>query len=443
MNSAWLDAGVILLIILINGFFSMSEMAVVSSRKSRLKAKAEEGRRSYKAVLKILEAPSAFLSTIQLGITLIGVFAGAFGGTTIAANIGTAIARVPRLAPYARSIGLGIVVLLITFVQIVIGELVPKQIALSRPESIAAGVIRPLRAIQIVFTPIVKVLSFTTGLILKVMGVRERHDHSVTEEEIRVLIREGTREGLFGESEQELVENVFYLGDRRLGSFMTHRSDLVWLDRSSTPGDIIALILENDEQECFPVCEGGTDDAVGVVQSRKALLAKTRGGFNRLDDVMDPPFLLPESFTAIKALEAFKSSKEAFAFVVDEYGGIEGILTIKDIVEDILGETAMASKPDEPSIIARGENGWLVDGMYDFRDFVEAIGAVPIIVPGHEYHTVAGYILRMSGIIPKAGDSFVWNDISFEIMDMDGRRIDKVLVTTKKEEEAFHSEETH
>ncbi len=443
MNQAWIDAAVILAIILVNGFFSMSEMAVVSSRKARIKAKADEGKRSYKAVLKVIEAPSAFLSTIQLGITLIGVFAGAFGGTTIAENLTGFFRTIPALEQYASTLGLGMVVLGITFTQIVIGELVPKQIALSRPEAIASGVIGPLRAIQLVFAPFVKILSFVTGLILKLFGVKDRGDHAVTEEEIRVLIREGTREGLFEEREQELVENVFYLGDRRLGSFMTHRSDLVWLDRSATPGEMLATVLENEHQEYFPVREGGTDDTVGVIHSWRLLLAHSRGGIERIDEVMDPPFLVPESFTAIKALDAFKRAKKSFAFVVDEYGGIEGTLTIRDIVEDVLGETSLVSKRDEPEIVERGENSWFVDGMMDFQDFADAVGSEVPAEPGHPYHTLSGYIMRMSGVIPKVGDIFEWDGLTYEIVDMDGRRIDKVLVTlVPRDETAAEPAET-
>ena len=432
MDTALFDVLVIFTLILINGFFSMSEMAVIASRKARIKARADEGKRTSKAILKVLEAPSTFLSTIQLGITLIGVFAGAFGGTTIATGLRTVVNRIPVLTPWSETISLGIVVVLITFAQIVIGELVPKRVALSNPEKISVMVIRPLQIIQIIFTPFVKILSFVSGLFLKMVGIQERPKHSVTEDEIKVLIQEGTREGLFEKSEQELVENVFYLGDRRLGSFMTHRSAILWLDKSVSSHTITETVLKNETQDYFPVCEGGSDSASGVIQTRKVLLALARGGFSRLDEIMDPPFLLPASFTAIKALEAFKKAKKTFAFVIDEYGGIEGTLTIMDIVEDILGETSLASNIDEPGIVEREDNSWLVDGMFDFKDFAEITGINPVIETGHEYHTVAGYILRMSGIIPKAGDRFIWNDISYEIMDMDGRRIDKVLVKVKK-----------
>lgn len=428
------DAVILFLLFLLNGFFSMGEMAVVSSRRARLKAKADEGKKSYLRALKASEDPSSFLSSIQIWITLIGTLSGAFGGATIARYLAKCLSAFPPLAPYASTIGIGAVVVAITFVSIVVGELVPKQIALSAPESIAAATVGPIRWMAAAFRPVEKLLSGTTKLIMRIFRVNRTGSPSVTEEEIRIMIREGTQSGVVGTKERDMVEGVFYLGDKRVSAFATHRSDLAWLDLEDGPDAVKKAILENPGQNDFPVCRGSLDDPVGMANAREVLLALLEGRYSGIQSIMRKPVFIPESMTALKAFEAFKANNAQTLIVLDEYSGVHGSLTLRDLVEEIVGELSAPGGSVDPEILERQDGTFLVDGMANIDSFRERFGIEQLLPETREYHTVAGFLLELQGCIPRTGDLIEWEGFRFEIVDMDLNRIDKVLVRPPERE---------
>jgi putative hemolysin len=415
-------------LILLNGFFSMSEMAIVSARKARLKAKAEAGKKSYAAALDAAERPARFLSTIQIGITLIGTLAGAFGGATIARPLAAAFAGLPPIAPYAEALSVGLVVLTITVLSIVLGELVPKQLALARPEGVAAAVVPILNVISLVFRPLVSILSKTTNLILKLFRVSEADDRTITEEEIRITLLEGERTGIVAEQERSMVEGVFYLGDRPVETFMTHRSDLVWLEAAAGADEVRALVTAHPGLTWIPVAVEGPDDIVGVVSARDVLAALVDGGWKGLAPLLRTPCFIPGTMSALKAFAAFKRGNTQLLLVIDEYGGLAGALGLSDLVEEIVGVLA-APDGDGEEIVARADGSYLVGGLVNIDDFADLFGIVRLLPEQREYHTLAGFILETTGSIPRTGEVFVWEGFRFEIVDMDGNRIDKVIVT--------------
>jgi len=422
------DAVILLLLFMLNGFFAMGEMAVVSSRRARLKTKADEGKKSYLRAMKTSEDPSSFLSGIQIWITLIGTLSGAFGGATIAQNIARLIAKVPFLARYASTIGLAAVVIIITFVSIIVGELVPKRIALSSPERIAAATVGPIRVMAAVFRPLEKFLSAVSSLVMRILGVKLSGGPSVTEEEIRIMIQEGTQSGAVGKKESDMVEGVFYLGDRRVSAFVTHRSEVAWIEASDGPERVKETILAHPELNEFPVCRGGLDDPVGMVGARDLLAAFMEGRFDGLRSVMRKPVFIPETMTALKAFEAFKANGVQTLLVLDEYGGMHGLLTQRDLVEEIVGELSLPGRQAEPEIVQRQDGSYLVDGMMNIDGFREFFDLERLLPESRGYHTLAGFILELQGSIPRTGETMEWEGYRFEIVDMDLNRIDKVLV---------------
>lgn len=428
------DAIILLLLFTLNGFFSMGEMAVVSSRRARLKAKADEGKKSYLRALRTSEDPSSFLSGIQIWITLIGTLSGAFGGATIAQNIARLVAQVPLLAPYAPTIGLAVVVIAITFVSIIVGELVPKRIALSSPETIAAATVGPIRVMAAVFRPLEKFLSAVSSLLMRLLGVKRDGGPSVTEEEIRIMIQEGTQSGAVGKKERDMVEGVFYLGDRRVSAFVTHRSEVAWLEASDGPETVKRKILDHPELNEFPVCRGGLDDPIGMVGARDALMAFIEGRYEGLRALMRKPVFIPESMTALKAFEAFKSNGVQTLLVLDEYGGMHGLLTQRDLVQEIVGELSLPGRQAEPEIVEREDGSYLADGMMNVDSFREFFSLERLLPESRGYHTLAGFILELHGAIPRTGEILEWEGFRFEIVDMDLNRIDKILVRTPIQE---------
>jgi putative hemolysin len=423
------DALFLLLLFLLNGFFSMSEMAVVSSRRARLRAKAEEGRKGYQKALKTSENPSSFLSTIQIWITLIGTLSGVFSGATIAKVFAAWISKIDFLARYADSISLGIVVVVVTFLSIIIGELVPKQLALSNPERIAAGVVGPVSVMAAIFRPIERLLSGTTVLILRLLRVDRAAEPAVTEEEIRIMIQEGTQNGVVGKKERDMVEGVFYLGDKRVSSFATHRSDIVSLELKDGPDEVKKAILAHPEMGEFVVCRESLDEPVGIVKARAALMAFLDGSYKGLGAIMEKPMFIPESMTALKAFEAFKANNVQTLLVLDEYGGMHGSLSQRDLVEEIVGELSMPGKQVDPEIVKRADGSYLVDGMTNIDTFRDFFSLERLLPESRDYNTLAGFILEIRGSIPRVGDKTEWEGYSFEVVDMDLHRIDKILVT--------------
>lgn len=430
---AYISFFVLLSLILLNGFFSMSEMAIVSSRKARLKAKAEEGRVGYRRALHAAETPARYLSTIQIGITLIGILSGAFGGTTFARPLGKVLSTLPVVGRYSEALALGTVVLTITVLSIVLGELTPKQFALSRPERIAAFAVPILEVIAFAFRPVVSFLSRATSFILKILRVTGSSDQAITEEEIRGALMEGERHGIVEKSERSMVEGVFYLGDRPVETFMTHRSDLTWIEQDADPDTVRAAVLSAPDQTTFPVAAEDVDDVIGVVSAREVLAAFLEGTYAGLKPLIRKPAFVPSTMSALKAFEIFRLDGSETLLVIDEYGGLAGSISVRDLVEEIVGELSAPGAEDE-EIVKREDGSYLLGGLLNVDEFTELFGLEKAIPEHREYHTLAGLILDVLGVIPRTGETFSWNGFRFEIVDMDGNRIDKVLVVPPKPE---------
>ena len=419
----------LLLLILVNGLFAMSEIAVVSSRKTRLQQWAEEGKAGAGAAMELAAEPGHFLSAIQVGITMIGIFSGAFGEATIAGRLSVGIARVPVLAPHAETIALTVVVVAITFFSLILGELVPKRIALRNPEGIAVTIARPMRLLAKVAHPLVWFLSFTTDSVLKLLGVRPASIPPVTEEEIKVMMEQGAEAGIFEQEEQQLVANVFRLDRQKIGAIMTPRMDVVYLDVEDSFDDIQRKILDS-AHSVMPVCRGGIVNVLGIVHAKDLLRRSLSGESFDLLSSLKPPLFIPETATAMKLLEMFKKRGRHVAFVLDEYGDVQGLVTINDVLESIVGDIPSEGEPAETLAVRREDGSWLLDGMLPMEKFRELFPEAEL--PEEEsgtYHTLSGFILMRLGRIPAVADHFSWHGWRFEVVDMDGNRIDKVLAS--------------
>lgn len=418
----------IVLLLLANGVFAMSELAIVSARKPRLRQMCNNGDTKACAALELATSPDRFLSTIQIGITLVGILAGAFGGATIAEHLGGQISRVPALAPYGEALGVAIIVVTITYFSLIIGELVPKRFALNHPERIAKLVARPMNVLSRAMSPIVYLLSVSTSAVLTLLRMKAPTEPPVTEDEIKVLIEQGTQAGVFEKTEQEIVKRVFKLADRSVGTLMTPRPDIVWLRAKASREEIRKKVVENHYSR-FPISDESLDQVLGVVKAKDMLAPCLSDEEMNLYSVMKTPLFVPESRSALEVLELFKTSATHLALVVNEYGSIEGLVTTNDILEAIVGDIAPANPQFETQATQREDGSWLFDGTLPIDEFKEVF-TVPSL-PGEgrrNYQTLAGFILYYLGRVPRAADHFQWNGLRFEIMDMDGKRIDKVLV---------------
>lgn len=415
---------IILAIILVNAVFVLSEMSVASSRKVRLQQRVNDGDKRANTVLHLIENPNLFLATVQIGITMVGVLVGVVGGATLAAPLAEALASVPSLVPYAEELALTIVVIGITLVSIVLGELVPKRIALHNPERIAAILAGPMIFVSILFKPFVWILGKITDFILKLLGIEPGNEPPVTEEEIQLLIDQGTQAGVFEESEQDMVEGVFSLADQRVYSLMTPRPDIVWLDVEDSIEDIRQKLAESNFSR-FPVRQGSLDAIVGIVKARDLLVQSLNNEPIILKNLLKPAFFVPETMFASRALEVLKEKGTDMLLVIDEFGALQGLLTINDILEEIVGEMEI----DEPQATQRQDGSWLLDGMLEVDEFKE-IFHLPLLPHEDEYETLSGFVMVSLGRVPQPTDRFEWHGLKFEVMDMDGRRVDKVLVTT-------------
>lgn len=413
----------ILVLILVNAVLAMSEAALVASRKARLQQKAGEGDKSSALALKLIEDPNTFLSTTQIGITLIGVLAGAVGGATIAEALAAVIQKIPYLSPYSESIGLGVVVLTITILSLWLGELVPKRLGLHSPERIARVVAGPMFFLSRVFSPLIKLMSAATNFILRAMGMKASAEPPITEEELQMLISQGTQAGVFDEAEQDMVEGIFSLSDQRVYSLMTPRTEIVWLDIDDSIDDIRTKIAESDYSR-FPVRQDSLETILGIVKSRDLLVQSLSGNEISLKDQLKPAFFIPETMFASRALEIFKEKGTELLLVIDEFGGVQGLITINDILEEIVGEI----ENEEPQATQRQDGSWLLDGMLEVDEFKEIFN-LDALPHEDEYETLSGFMMVSLGRLPLAADRFEWHDLRFEVMDMDGRRVDKVLVT--------------
>ncbi len=426
MSEILLETAVIFLLVILNGLLAMSELAIVSSRRVRLQQMAQDGNRGAEVALDLAETPNRFLSTLQVGITLVGIFAGAIGGATIAAALTDLLSQVSALEPYAAVISLAIVVGTITIFTVVLGELVPKRIALQNTENIAAAVARPMRTLSKIAWPIVRLLSLATDGVLALLRIDTKRKTSFTEEEIRMLVDQGARAGIIEEIERDMVESVFLLGDRTLETIMTPRPEIVWLDVNA-PQEQIRQTVQGSSHSRFPVCDGNLDKALGLVRAKDLLANCLAGERLKLSEVMQDPLFAPDNAQALQVLERFRETGVHLAILVDEYGGIEGLVTSFDILEAIVGDIPTMAEIDQPPILQRQDGTWLVDGLTSVDDFKRTFDIRSL--PGEgTYQTVGGFVVFMWGSLPSAGNHFGYGGIRFEVADMDGRRVDKVIV---------------
>jgi putative hemolysin len=414
---------VIFILILINGFFAMSEISVVSAKRSRLEASAKKGNAGAKKAVELAENPSRFLSTVQVGITLIGILTGLFGGESIAKDLEVHIKKISYLEPYSSGIALTLVVILITYFSIVIGELVPKRIGLTMPENIAKVISRPMFFLSRIASPFIWLLSKSTELLIKAFRIKKTKDSHVTEEEIKAIVQEGADAGSIEEIEQDLVENIFHLSDRTVNSLMTHRNQLVWIDTQQPFYEQLEKLVE-EELTVFPVCNGSIDEIIGIFHLRDYARAMIRKVDFKLEDWIRKPLFLPEYMKAYKALEKFQESRLHFAVIVDEYGSVQGVITLNDLLDEMVGDI-IHEEDDEKNIVKREDGSYLVNGSTQINDLMEELS-----IPEEEmdFNTVAGLVLHYANHIPQTGFSFKWHNYKVEVIDMDGHKIDKVLI---------------
>lgn len=419
---------VIILLVILNGFFAMSEIAIVSSRRARLQQMADSrdgnGARS---ALRLADDPATFLSTVQVGITLVGIVAGAYGGATLAVPLGEFLGeQFPWVVPYGDDVGFVLVVALITFSSLIIGELVPKRMALVNPEVIASRVSPFMRGLSRVAAPVVWLLGFSTNTVLKALRVPIDREQTVTEEEVKSLIKEGTMSGVFEPAERQMIEGIFGLSDRTVRSLMTPRPDIVWLD-SADPTDAVAREIHESGYSRFLVCHGDVDDFHGIVTTKALLDQALNGRPFDLIAVAVAPLVVHDGTPVFRMLELFKQAKIHMAVVVDEYGSVEGLVTVTDILEAIAGELPHSGDDEQAGIVQRADGSWLVDGMTPIEDVENLLGMRAMKGDG-DFHTLAGFMLDQFGYLPRAAEHFEWHGLCFEVVDMDGRRIDKVLI---------------
>ncbi|MEO3706786.1 hemolysin family protein [Trichormus azollae] len=428
MSSISVEILIILVLIFANGVFSMSEMAIVSARKVRLQQLANQGNLNARAALELAESPNHFLSIVQVGITLINILNGVFGGATIAQRLEGYVKLVPFLARYSQPIAFSLVVLLITYFSLIVGELVPKRLALNNPERIAATVAIPMRALAALASPVVFLLSASTETVLRILGITPSDEPQVTEEEIKILIEQGTEAGTFEEAEQDMVERVFRLGDRPVTAFMTPRPDIVWLDLED-PAEENRQKMADSAYSRYPVCQEGLDNVLGIIPVTDLLARSLRNEPLDLTLELRQPVFVPESTRGLKVLELFKQTVTHMALVVDEYGVIQGLVTLNDIMSEIVGDVPAGPGQEEPQAIQREDGSWLVDGMLPVEEFLELFGLEELENEERgNYQTLGGFIITHLGRIPAAADYFEWDGMHFEVMDMDGNRVDKVLI---------------
>ncbi len=431
MNAIGLEVAIIAVLLIANGVFAMAEIAVVSARKTKLRHWADEGNARAQAALDLASSPDRFLAAVQVGISAIGVLAGAFGGATIAEEIGAWLQRVPALAPYGEAVGLGIVVVLITYFSLVIGELVPKRLALNHPERIASRVAGPMRAVARTAGPIVRLLEVSTRAVLWVLRAKPSKDPVITPDELKVLISQGTEGGVFERAEQDMLEGVLHLGDRTAGMVMTPRTRMVMLDLGDSREDVLRKMASSHRSR-FPVIDRDPENVVGVLRSKDLLVQVMAGEPFDLRPLLQPAVFVPETMSAPNVLEVFKQHGAHIAMVTDEYGSVQGLITHNDILESIVGDLPTRGEGPPPGVFRRDDGTWLVDGLLDVPALCDAVGLSGL--PDEDanvYQTVGGLVTHLIGDIPTAGQRVAWRDWRFEVVDMDGRRVDKVLISRR------------
>lgn len=435
MQEIGFEIFLIFVLLILNGIFSMSEIAIVSAKRIRLKQRADEGNLGAKTAVELAESPDKFLSTVQIGITLIGIVAGAFGGASLSARLTPVFQGISFLAPYAEEISFGIVILLITYFSLVIGELVPKNIALVAPEKIAVLMSRPMKFISKVTAPFVWFLSLSTNAIVKLFRLGGGSEANVTEAEIKAIIAQGTTEGVIDETEQELMESVIRLDDQRITALMTQRNYIGWIDLHDSQEEIKKEILKSGFSRLL-VCEGDLDNVKGFVKAKDLLNSLLSEQTFDLEKSLKQPIFVPETKTALEVLENFQESLTHFAVIVDEFGLTQGVVTTNDILEAIVGDLPHQGVRNE-SAVQRDDGSWLLDARLSTADFINILGlkALPPDEKGM-YETLAGFMIKRFGKLPSIAEKFEWDGYVFEVVDMDGKRVDEVLATPIKKGEA-------
>jgi putative hemolysin len=406
-----------------NGLLAMSELAIVSSRKSRIEHLAAQGNSGAHAALRLIDDPSRFLSTVQIGITLVGILAGAYSGATLGQRLGNWLNAFPSISPHGVSLGIGITVIGITFLSLIIGELVPKRIALTQPERIACLVAGPMSLLSLVAAPAVWLLHVSTERVLQFVGLAGARETTVTEDEVKSLIAEGTQAGIFVPQEQEMIEGVLRLADRSVRVIMTPRTRIVWVDVKADRSKIIAMVRTHRFSRLL-VCDGTVDRPVGFIHTKKLLPEALSCEEVSLSDLVTPLFYVPDRTTVLKLLTRFKKEKVHLAVVVDEYGTTEGLVTLTDVIEAIAGDLPERGEDNGPRMVRRDDGSWLADGTVP-TDEVETLTGIDM---GESVEMLAGFVLERLGRIPQAGVSFTHGNARFEVVDMDGNRIEKVLI---------------
>ena len=412
----------------------MSEIALVSSRKSKLETAAKNGDRRAQVALDLSNAPNRFLSTVQIGITLIGILLGIFSGDKLTTDVQDFVAQIEILRPYAHSVAVVLVLLLLTYFSLVFGELVPKRIGLSNPEGIAKTMAAPMNLLSRLTSPFIALLTVSSDLLLKLLNIKP-NESAVTEEEIKSLIQEGTSGGAIEEIEQEIVQNVFQLGDRKITSLMTNRQEIVYLDLEDEPGENKAKILES-KHSVYPLCNGSVDEVVGLIYSKDFLGKDLDTELLRLNDMKRDALFVPENNRAYQVLERFRERRQYVGVIVDEYGGVLGVITLNDILDVLVGDINDDVHSDY-EIRAREDNTFLIDAQLPFEDFLSYFSITINAQTKREltgFDTLGGFALHILKDIPQAGETFVWHGYRFEIIDMDKSRIDKMLVKKQVEE---------
>lgn len=425
----YLEFAILLVLILANGFLSMSEMSLVSARKARLRQQADEGDANAERALKLAESPAQFLSTVQVGITLIGILTGAFGGAALSNSLAPIFAQIPLIAPYATGFSVFFVVIVTTYLSLILGELAPKRIALNSAERIARMVAPIMGVLAWLARPLNRLLSGSTDLVLRLIGVRPSTESPVTDEEIRILIEQGTESGVFEPIEEEIVQQLFRLSDLTVGALLTPRTDVEWLDVHDTPEEIGEQLRDSNHSR-YPVADKGLDSVVGVLLVKDLFTATLAGKPIDVTSVMQPPLFIPDSTPALEVLERLRQTRTHIALVIDEYGGLEGLVTLADFVEAIIGAVPEIGDSTDPQSVQRADGSWLLDGMMPIDRFQQQfdIKELPHENEGY-YQTLGGFVMSTLGRVPSVGDLFEWQNVQLEVVDMDGRRVDKVLAT--------------
>jgi putative hemolysin len=427
-----IEVVIILLLIVLNGFFALSEIAVVSSKKTKLEVERKKGNKGAEMALKLKADPDNFLSAVQVGITLIGIVNGAYGGSTLSVYVEPFFRQFAWSAPYASTISIVLVVFLITYVSIVIGELVPKTIALNNPDKVSIFVSRPIHVVSVIFYPFVRLLALSTSLFNKLLGLKPSND-TLSEMELRAMLKTASKEGVIEREENIIHEQVFYFSDKRARHLMTHRTDVEWVNVLQQKERIIEDLLKCKHSKVL-ACNGKLDDFVGIISIKEFLIEYYENHDVSLNELIQEPLIFPSSLRAQKVLEMFKNEHKSIGIVVDEYGSLVGIITLHDIIETLVGTIDDEGENEEPDIFMRNDHSALVNGEAPIELLTLFLDDFIIDFESIDYSTVAGFVLSNINKIPQVGDKFVYDNAEFEIVDVDGNKIDKVLITKRQKE---------